>query len=107
MQKRGQAEVLTTTLLFEVLIGFLLAGILIYATMTTGNVQGFSSNYLKADHDIFLNLVKTVPGDVEITYNTGGYYYEDGEFYKGNINTVHTLKITKQNGKITENAETK
>lgn len=105
MQKKGQSEVLTTTLLFEVLAGFLLAGMLIYATMTTGNVQGFSKSYLKADHEILINMIKNTPGDVELEYDTGGYKYEEGEFYKGAFGASYSVKITKENGEITERSE--
>jgi len=105
MQKRGQTEVLTITLLFEVLAGFLLAGILIYAVLTTGNVEGFTVNYLKSDHDLLISTLKTVPGDVELEYSTGGYYYEDGNFYKGSFNKVYSLEIKKEDGKITEKSK--
>jgi len=105
MQKRGQAEVLTITLLFEVLAGFLLSGVLIYAIMATGNVEGFSSNYLKADHEILISMVKNVPGDVDLTYNTGSYYYKDEEFSKGNWGNLYSLRIIKENGKITEKSK--
>ena len=102
MQKKGQTEVLTITFLFEVLAGLFLAGILIYAVMTTGNVEGFSAGYLKADHKLLINTVKSVPGDVELEYNTGGYYYENKNFYKGAFGAVYNLKITKEDEKITE-----
>jgi len=102
MQKKGQTEVLTTSLLFEVLAGFLLGGILIYAVMTTGNMEGFSEDYLKVDHELLLNIIKSVPGDVEIKYNTGGYRYEDGDFHRGSFTELYTLTITKEDGKITQ-----
>ncbi len=102
MRKKGQAEVLTTSLLFEVLAGFLLGGILIYAVMSTGNVEGFSKTYLKVDHELMLSVVNNVPGDVVIEYSTGGYEYQDGEFYKGPFNSLYIVRITKENGQITE-----
>lgn len=100
--KKGQAEVLTITLLFEVLAGFLLAGLLIYATLSTGDVEGFSKRYLKADHDILLTTIRSLPGDIEMEYPTGGYRYENGEFRKGALNANYILKISKVDGKIDE-----
>ena len=104
MLKRGQAEVLTVTLVFEVLAGILMIVILVYATMSTGNVEGFSKTYLKADHEILIDLMKSVPGDVELEYHTGGYEYIDGEFYKGAIGRSYSITITKENGEIKEKA---
>ena len=103
LQKKGQSEVLTMTLLFEVLAGFLLAGLLIYATLSTGDVEGFSKRYLKADHDILLATINSLPGDIDIDYPTGGYKYENGEFRKGALNTNYVLNIKKVNDEITEN----
>ena len=105
MRKKGQAEVLQTSLLFEILAGFLLGGILIYAVMSTGNMEGFSAGYLKVDQELLLSTIKSVPGDVEIEYSTGGYKYVDGDFYKGPFNALYTLKITKEDGKITQEYE--
>ncbi|MBU4501487.1 MAG: hypothetical protein KKA79_02765, partial [Nanoarchaeota archaeon] len=105
--KKGQSEVLTITLLFEVLAGFLLAGILIYATFTTSDVEGFSANYLQADHDFLISTIKALPGDIELDYETGGYRYENGKFYKGSLNQNYIIKIKKIDGEISEVSERK
>ncbi|MCG2718640.1 MAG: hypothetical protein L6408_07400 [Nanoarchaeota archaeon] len=105
--KKGQSEVLTITLLFEVLAGFLLAGILIYATFTTSDVEGFSANYLQADHDFLISTIKALPGDIELDYETGDYRYENGKFYKGSLNQNYIIKIKKIDGEISEVSERK
>jgi len=101
MQKRGQSEVLTLTFLFEVLAGLLMSGLLIYGVLTTGNMQDFNKNYVKADFELMISIVKSVPGDVEMEYDTGGYYYKDGDFFKDTDDSGKNLvKIIKKDGDI-------
>ena len=72
-------------------------GTLVYATMETGNVEGFSKSYLEADYQILRTLLKSVPGDVELEYQTGGYEYRDGKFYTGAFGRTYSIEVIKEN----------
>ena len=99
MRKKGQAEVLTTTLLFELVIGALIATILMYAVLNINNTSSFNREYLKNDLLLTKEMVRSLPGDLDMKYNTGEWCLTDGEdFAKGSNCTV---QITKTGDQIT------
>ncbi len=103
MEKRGQAEVLQITLLFEFLAGILIAGILIYAVINLNETSALSKEYIKQDYQIIKNSLEGEPGDYKITYPTGTFKVEGGEFrdVQGiQIKTDNKATIKKEGNKI-------
>ncbi len=99
MRKKGQAEVLTTTLIFELIIGMLIATILMYAVLNLNNTSSFNREYLKHDLLLTKEMVRSLPGDLDMKYDTGEWCLTDGEdFIKGSNCKV---QITKTGDKIT------
>lgn len=103
MEKRGQAEVLQITLLFELIAGILIAGILIYAVVTINDTSSLTEEYMNKDYGIVKNMLEGKPGDYNVLYQSGTLTIKDGEFkktdsiqFKGDL----AVKITKQNGEI-------
>ena len=98
MKKKGQSEVLTTTLIFELIIGVLIAGILMYAVLNINNASRYSKDYMEYDLFLLKEMVRSLPGDLEMTYNTSSWcLVGEEEFAKGNNCMV---KITKTGDKI-------
>jgi len=103
MEKRGQAEVLEITLLFEFIAGVLIAGILIYAVMTINETSSITGEYLNRDYGMIKNVIQGEPGDYKIIYPTGTFTFKDDKFVKpGGIKFTgdNKVKITKENGEI-------
>ena len=93
MKKRGQAEVLTTTLIFELLIGVLIAGILMYAVLSINNTSRFSKDYMQQDLFLVKEMARSLPGDLDMKYNTGGWCVTGSEsFVRGANCTVQIIK---------------
>lgn len=84
MKKRGQSEVLTTTLLFELLAGVLIAGILMYAVLNINNASRYSKEYMEQDLFLVKEMAKSLPGDLNMRYNTSSWCLaENEEFVRG------------------------
>ncbi len=103
MEKKGQSEVLTTTLIFELVIGVLVATILVYAVLNINNTSSFSQEYLKQDLMLINETVRSLPGDLDMRYNTGRLCLNsEGEFVIGSNCWVRIVKtgeeITIQRG---------
>lgn len=93
MRKKGQAEVLTTTLLFELIIGMLIATILMYAVLNINNTSSFNKEYLKQDLLLTKGMVRSLPGDLDMKYDTGDWCLADGEnFVKGSNCKIRIIK---------------
>ena len=67
MEKRGQAEVLQITLLFEFIAGILIAGILMYAVMSMNETSAISQEYLRTDYNILKGVLEGKPGHSPLT----------------------------------------
>lgn len=103
MKKRGQAEVLQITLIFEFIVGVLIAGILIYAVMAINETSTVSEQYLKQDYSITKDVLQGKPGDYEITYPIGTFTVENNELKQQagvNIKADNKAIIKKESGKI-------
>lgn len=103
MNKKGQSEVLTTTLIFELIIGVLVATILLYAVLNINNASSFNKEYAKQDLFLIKGMVKSLPGDLDMKYSTGDWCLTDSEdFTKGSNCKVRIIKtgdtITVQKG---------
>lgn len=99
MEKKGQAEVLTTTLIFELIVGVLIASILVYAVMNLNNASSFNQEYIKQDLFFIKEMVKSLPGDLDMKYPTGNWCFVDEDnFIKGSNCKV---RITKTGDKVT------
>jgi hypothetical protein len=92
MEKRGQAEVLQITLLFELIAGVLIAGILIYAVMSMNDTSQISEEYLKTDYSTISGILQGKPGEFTIKYPTGTFTVKENQFQKPD-----GIKITADN----------
>lgn len=99
MKKKGQSEVLITTLLFELIIGVLIAGILMYALLNINNASKFSKDYIQQDLDLVKEMVRSLPGDLEMHYKTGSLCYKEGGAFTQEA-TNCGIKITKTGDEI-------
>ncbi|MEM4244724.1 MAG: hypothetical protein QW404_00100 [Candidatus Nanoarchaeia archaeon] len=103
MEKRGQAEVLQITLLFEFIAGILIAGILIYAVIQLNDTSSITEEYLRQDYKIIKNIMEGEPGDYRVTYPTGAFTVENNDFKQPDgmkIKTDQKAIITKQDNKV-------
>ena len=103
MEKRGQAEVLQITLLFEFIAGVLIAGILMYAVMSMNETSAISQEYLNTDYNIISGVLQGKPGYFTIEYPSGTFTAKDNEFQKAGgvkINADTKVIITKDKDKI-------
>ena len=99
MEKKGQSEVLTTTLIFELVIGVLIATVLVYAVLSINDTSQFSQSYLQQDLFLVKEMARSLPGDLEMKYYTGSWCLADGEsFVKG---TNCWVQITKTGDDVT------
>lgn len=75
--KRGDATVLQTTLIFEIIGGLLAALIIIFAI--AGNYAGFKvdKETVESNYNAFTSFMKTFSGDIIVTYNLQGADIED------------------------------
>lgn len=98
MDKRGQSEVLTTMLLFELIIGVLIATILMYAVLNINNTSNFSKEYAKQNLFLTEETVKSLSGDLDMKFNTGGWCLtDDKQFVQG---TNCWVQITKTGDEV-------
>lgn len=98
MHKKGQSEVLTTTLLFELIIGVLIASTLMYAILNINSTSKFSKEYAKQDLLLTKEVVKSLPGDIDMRINTGGWCLAtEDELVRG---TNCWIQITKTGDKV-------
>ncbi len=74
MKKRGQAEVLQTMLLFELLLGILIAGILIYSASNFGTMTNFNEEFLEKDLSLMSNTILAAPGKIIVVYPIDSNY---------------------------------
>lgn len=68
MHKRGQAEVLQLSFLFEVLIAVAVAGMLVYSAVSFDVFSKFKREYADADLTLLMDQVVSAPGPVEVSY---------------------------------------
>lgn len=99
MKKKGQSEVLTTTLIFELITGVLIASILMYAVLNINNPSGFNQGYVKQDLFFIKEMVRSLPGDLDMKYYTGNWCLADGENFARGLNCW--VQITKTGDEIT------
>lgn len=93
MKKKGQSEVLTTTLLFELLIGVLIAGTLMYAVLNLNNTSRASKEYMQQDLMLVKEMARSLPGDLDMVYNTSSWCLtEDEKFGRGTNCGVRVVK---------------
>lgn len=67
MDKRGEAETLELSMLFEILIGLAVAGFLIMAALSWNSLSNFNKVYVEEDLQLLSNSLLSSPS--EITYN--------------------------------------
>jgi len=77
--KRGSFEVLQTTMLFEVIISILVAGILMWALFDFNDVSLMNTNYMSEDIKQIEEFIENMPGDFEIEYPIEGINYKEGK----------------------------
>lgn len=100
MEKKGQSEVLTTTLLFELIIGVLIASVLMYALLDLNQTSKFSKEYMQQDLMLTKEMIRSLPGDLEMEYGTGSWCLtEDDENFVKGINCK--VQIKKEGNEIT------
>ncbi len=99
MEKKGQAEVLTTTLIFELIIGVIIASILMYAVLNINNASSFNQEYIKQDLFFIKEMVRSLPGDLNMTYYTGNWCLADNEQFTKSSNCW--VQIIKTGDEIT------
>jgi len=104
MNKKGQSEVLTITLLFELIIGVLIASILMYAVLNVNNTSTFSKEYAKQDLMLVKEAVRSLPGDIGMNLSTGNWCLIGDEFVRGNNCWV---QVTKTGDKVDAKSITK
>ncbi len=68
MDKRGEAETLQLTMLFEILIGIAIASFLILAALNWNSVSNFNKVYVQEDLKLLSNAVMSVPGEMQVKY---------------------------------------
>lgn len=98
MKKRGQSEVLTTTLIFELIIGVLIAGTLMYAILNINNTSKFSREYMQQDLSLVKEMARGLPGDLDMKYYTGSWCITDDESFVKGVNC--SVQITKTGDEI-------
>ena len=103
--KRGQSEVLQTTMLFEIIISILVGGILFWALVGSNDFSLANENYLSIDLQYLTEFVESMPGDVEISYPVSGFGYEcegvdDKKICKLYEDEYCSLKIVKKDGEV-------
>ncbi|MBI4447894.1 hypothetical protein HY643_02845 [Candidatus Woesearchaeota archaeon] len=113
--KKGQAEVLQLSLLFEIIIAALVAGILIYSALNYSNFSKFNQQYAEEDLKRIVSAVMAAPGDVKIVYPISAQYevqIKEGVDVKQSPNLLNdpfnkesALVIENINGQITINRE--
>jgi len=104
MRKRGQAEVLQITLLFEFLAGILIAGILIYAVTNLNDTSALTKEYFQKDYQIIKGTLEGKPGNYEIKYEIGTLTVKDGEFKEPEgmkVKADNKATIKKEGGQVT------
>jgi hypothetical protein len=99
--KRGQFEVLETTMLFEVLISLLVAGILFWALFNFGDISFTDEKYIIKDLQQISGFVGSMQGDVEISYPISGIKCSCDEYgCKLTKDEFCKLRIIKKDGKV-------
>jgi len=90
MNKRGQAETLELTTLFEVLIGLAVAAFLIFAALNWNSLTTFNKVYLEEDLKLLSNSVLSTPSSVKVTYPlNSNFNIKIGD----EIRVIHTPKL--------------
>lgn len=92
--KRGQ-ETLQTTMIFEVLISILVAGILFWALFNFNDLSFSNKKYIDKDIKQITKFIDSMQGDVEINYPILNVNY-DGDSGKSFTDEFCKLKIIKK-----------
>ena len=69
MNKRGEAESLELTMLFEILIGITIAAFLILAALNWNSLSNFNKLYAEEDLKLLSNTLLSVPGEISYKYS--------------------------------------
>lgn len=93
MQKRGQAEVLETLTLFELLAGFAVATILILAALGYNNFTAFSKTYLEKDLAMVHDAVSASPAVIKVEYPVSSSFRVEVTDEKINIASSDSLGL--------------
>lgn len=106
MNKKGQSEVLTTTLLFELIIGVLIAVTLVYAVTNLNNTSRASKEYMQQDLSLVKEMARSLPGDLDMVYETGSWCLTDaGNFGRGTNCSVRIVKMGNEEPKAEKVAQ--
>ncbi|MBU2590214.1 MAG: hypothetical protein KKF52_02765 [Nanoarchaeota archaeon] len=68
MNKRGEAETLELTMLFEILIGIAIAAFLVLAALNWNSLSNFNQLYVEEDLMLLSNTLLSTPGAVSYKY---------------------------------------
>lgn len=77
MRKKGQAEVLQISLIFELIAAIIVASFLLYAAISYSSLTEFNKKYLERDLGLLMNAVYSTPGFVEVVYPVSEQYRVD------------------------------
>ncbi|MFH1828994.1 MAG: hypothetical protein ABH824_07070 [Nanoarchaeota archaeon] len=69
MEKRGQAEIWTTTLIFEVVLGVLISVLLVGAAVQYASVSEVSRVYVERDLSLLIETMYASAGDIDVSYS--------------------------------------
>lgn len=116
MNKKGQAEVLQLSLIFEIIVGVIVTSILIYSALNYSNLSKFNQEYATMDLKLLLQTVSAAPGDVKVTYPLSEQYRvtvkddvtieQSPSLLNDPLNKESALLIEKKDEKITINRQT-
>lgn len=91
MHKRGQAEVMQLSQLFDILIGIAVASFLIIAALTWNSMTGYNKAYLEDDLKFVSNAALSSPNHVKITYPASTNYVIE---MTDKVKVVHNPSLT-------------
>ena len=93
MQKKGQAEVWEITLLFELVAGFVIAGVLLYAVLTLNDTSTFNTAYAEKDLELLKLTLASVPGETDVDFPLQGYAFENGKLVPTGTPLQQTTRV--------------
>ncbi|MFH1455321.1 MAG: hypothetical protein ABIF40_00015 [archaeon] len=97
MNKRGQAEVLQTMLMFEIMLALLVAGILVFAAANFGTLSSFNEDFLEKDLSLLSSTVLASPGGITVVYPVDEAYAIE---ITDEVTVESTTKVYHTNSKL-------